>query len=284
MTEPPGEDDARLAADLVRAAGDLAARMRAEGVAVDRKTSITDVVSSADRAAEALITDRLARERPADGLVGEEGARSAASSGRTWYIDPVDGTFNFVQGLSAWCSAVALEVDGAPMLGAVYHPAQDELWLGGPGRPTTCNGRPVAPLADAALADLPLATYIHGTVLGQAAVREPIIAAMAATSTVRMLGSGSVELAALAGGRLGLWLQHDSAPWDWLPGAALVAGAGGAAITVPAGGRRWHIAGPPRAADALAELVVRVADSAAAADAAADPQPSDADHRCRSTH
>jgi fructose-1,6-bisphosphatase/inositol monophosphatase family enzyme len=260
-------DDAQLAAELVRSAGELAARMRAEGIDVDRKTSITDVVSSADRAAEALITSRLARERPLDGLVGEEGARSAAQSGRTWYVDPVDGTFNFVQGLSAWCSAVALEVDGEPVLGAVYHPAQDELWVGGPARPTTLNGIPVAVMADRPLAALPLATYIHHNTLGLAAVREPVVAAMAATSTVRMLGSGSVELAALAGGRLGVWLQQDSAAWDWLPGAALVRGAGGVARTVPAGGRRWHMAGPAGAIDELEALVTAAAAGAASHEA-----------------
>lgn len=251
-------DDAQLAAQLVRAAGELAARMRADGVDVDRKTSITDVVSSADRAAEALITAQLLLHRPLDGLVGEEGARSEAQSGRTWYVDPVDGTFNFVQGLSAWCSAVGLEARGAPVLGAVYHPAQDELWIGGPGRPTTLNGARVPTLLDVPLAQLPLATYIHSNVLGDAAVREPIIAAMAATSTVRMLGSASVELAALADGRLGVWMQHDSAPWDWLPGAALVLGAGGAVRIVPAGGRNWHIAGPPGAVAELAEIVLAV--------------------------
>lgn len=254
-------DDAQLAIDLVRAAGDLAARMRADGIDVDRKTSITDVVSSADHAAEALITAQLAQHRPLDGLVGEEGARSEAQSGRTWYIDPVDGTFNFVQGLTAWCSAVGLEVGGAPMLGAVYHPAQDELWVGGPDRPTTLNGVRVPPLADLPLAQLPLATYIHSNTLGVAPVREPIMAAMAATSTVRMLGSGSVELAAIAGGRLGVWMQHDSAPWDWLPGAALVIGAGGAARTIPAGGHQWHIAGPPEAVAELAELVIAASDT-----------------------
>jgi myo-inositol-1(or 4)-monophosphatase len=101
-----------------------------------------------------------------------------------------------------------------------------------------------------------LATYIHYNTLGVAAVREPIIAAMAATSTVRMLGSGSVELAALAGGRLGVWMQQDSAPWDWLPGAALVIGAGGVARTIPVGAHQWHIAGPANAVAELAELVI----------------------------
>jgi myo-inositol-1(or 4)-monophosphatase len=250
-------DDAALAALLVRDAGALAARMRDEGLAVDRKTSITDVVSSADRAAEDMIAAELTRQRPGDGLVGEEGARSTSSSGRTWYIDPVDGTFNFVSGLAAWCSAVGLEIDGEPALGAVHHPSSGELWVGGRDVPTTCNGVPVPPLQDRPLAQLPLATYIHHNSLGDLGIRGPVVAAMGATSTVRMLGSGSIELAAVAGGRLGVWLQHSSAPWDWLPGAALVIGAGGSARVVEIEGRRWHIAGPAGAVEELAGVVER---------------------------
>jgi len=60
---------------------------------------------------------------------------------------------------------------------------------------------------------------------------------------VRMLGCGSVEMAAVAAGRLGASLHVDSLPWDWLPGAALVRGAGGAAEVLEAHGHRWHVAG-----------------------------------------
>jgi fructose-1,6-bisphosphatase/inositol monophosphatase family enzyme len=70
-----------------------------------------------------------------------------------------------------------------------------------------------------------------------------------------MLGSGSLELAAIAAGRLGASLQSDSLPWDWLPGAALVRGAGGAAEVVEAQGHRWHVAGNRRAVGEIAELL-----------------------------
>jgi len=72
---------------------------------------------------------------------------------------------------------------------------------------------------------------------------------------VRMLGSGSIELAAVAAGRLGCWLQTSSLPWDWLPGAALVRAAGGAAEVLEAHGRRWHVAGSRQVVDELAALV-----------------------------
>jgi fructose-1,6-bisphosphatase/inositol monophosphatase family enzyme len=243
-------DDIALAADLVRAAGTLAARMLADGLTVRHKTSISDVVSAADHAAEDLIVERLRNERPDDAIVGEEGTADPGT-GRTWYVDPVDGTYNFLSGLPAWCAAIALD----ETLGAVYHPAADELWTGGPDAPTTRNGHPIEPLADKPLRDVSIATYVHPTTLPDDALRLPLLRAIEGAATVRMLGSGSVEMASVAAGRLGAGLHIDSAPWDWLPGAALVRGAGGAAEIVHAHGHRWHIVGCRSVVDEIAHLV-----------------------------
>jgi myo-inositol-1(or 4)-monophosphatase len=243
-------DDLELAASLARDAGLLAARMLADGLTVHRKTSVSDVVSAADHAAEALVVERLRAERPDDGIVGEEGTADEGHA-RTWYVDPVDGTYNFVSGLPVWCSAIAL----GETLGAVYQPAADELWVGGPEHPTTGNGTPVEPLEDRPLAEVSIATYLHPTTLHDDSLRVPLMRAMQGAATVRMMGSGSVELAAVAAGRLGASVQSDSLPWDWLPGAALVRGAGGAAEIVEAGGRRWNVAGNRQAVDEIAALL-----------------------------
>lgn len=245
-------DDLELAAALARDAGELAARMLREGLSVERKTSISDVVSAADRAAEALVVSRLRAARPDDGIVGEEGAAVAESrAGRTWYVDPVDGTYNFVSGLPIWCSGVAL----GETLGAVYQPAAGELWCGGPDRPTTRNGVVLVPLADRPLHEVSVVTYLHPTTLPDATLREPLLRVMQGAATVRMLGSGLVELAAVAAGRVGVSVQADSLPWDWLPGAALVRGAGGRAEVVEARGHRWHVAGNGRAAAEAVALI-----------------------------
>ena len=247
--------DAELAATLVQAAGRLAAQMRAEGVSVERKTSVSDLVSAADHAAEALIASRLHDARPGDGVVGEEGTRTSSAAARVWHVDPVDGTYNFLSGLPFWCSALALADGDQPLLGAVYQPVTDELWLGGRDLPTTCNGSAVEPLAERPLAELSLATYLHPPRLGDDDMREPLLRAIAGAATLRMLGSGSVELAAVAGGRLGAWLHLDAPTWDWLPGAALVQAAGGATEVFTAHGHRWHVAGNRRAVAELSELV-----------------------------
>jgi fructose-1,6-bisphosphatase/inositol monophosphatase family enzyme len=231
-------DDVGLAGELVRDAGTLAARMLREGLTVQHKTSISDVVSAADHAAEELIAGRLRAERPDDAIVGEEGTADPGA-GRTWYIDPVDGTYNFLSGLPEWCSALALD----ETLGAVYHHASGELWVGGPQDPTTCNGQPVEPLVDRPFRTVSIATYLHPTTLPDDSRRIPLLHVVQRAATVRMFGCGSVEMAAVAAGRLGATLQLNTLPWDWLPGAALVRGAGGAAQVVEAGGHRWHVTG-----------------------------------------
>jgi myo-inositol-1(or 4)-monophosphatase len=257
----PGADDLDLAASLVHAAGELAAGMLRKGLTVHQKTSVSDVVSAADHAAEELIVRQLREQRPDDGIVGEEGTSDAGSSGdghgRTWYVDPVDGTYNFLSGLPTWCAAVALGTTPQhdPMLGAVFHPAADELWVGGDGFPTTCNGIKLTPIADAALHEVSVATYLHPTTLPDPAVLEPMLRAMSGAATVRMLGSGSIEMAAVAAGRLGASMQVDSLPWDWLPGAALVRAAGGDARVVEVNGHQWHLSGAPRVVEQLAALL-----------------------------
>jgi fructose-1,6-bisphosphatase/inositol monophosphatase family enzyme len=244
-------DDLELAASVVHEAGKLAAQMLQDGLTVRQKTSISDVVTAADHAAEDLVVARLRAERPADGIVGEEGT-DHAGDGRTWYVDPVDGTYNFLAGLPVWCTAIALD----ETLGAVYQPAAGELWAGGPAHPTTCNGVPVDPLDDASLAALSVVTYLHPTTLPDDSLRVPLFGIVQRAATVRMLGSGSVELAGVAGGRLGVSVQTDSLPWDWLPGAALVRGAGGTASVIEAHGHRWHLAGPTSAVAEIAELLL----------------------------
>ncbi len=251
-------EDAALAASLVRDAGRLAARMRADGLTTQQKTSVSDVVTAADRAAEQLITDRLARERPQDAVVGEEGTDRPGTSGRSWVIDPVDGTFNFVRGLTWWCSAIALRGPDDVLLGAVYHPHDDALFIGGPTLPSTRNGEPLPLLGDRALADSCASTYLHpGFYAGE--VGRAFVRAVSGVATLRMLGSGTMDEMAVAQGQMDVLFQHTVHDWDWYPGSAIVRGVGGSARRTTAGGVEWSVSGAPTA---VAEVCARLeADS-----------------------
>jgi myo-inositol-1(or 4)-monophosphatase len=238
--------DAALAADLVREAGLLAQELRVSGLRVDTKTSVSDVVTAADHAAERLVVDHLAAWRPDDGVLGEEGATRDSSSGRTWVIDPVDGTYNFVHGLTWWCSAIALTDRDDVRLGAIYHPHEDVLFIGGPDLAPTRNGEPLPEVADRALADSCVSTYLHPPFY-DAAAGAAFARAVRGAATLRMLGSGSLDLTAVAQGHLGVFLQHSVAEWDWLPGSAIVRGSGGATRRLTVDGLEWSVAGAPTA-------------------------------------
>ena len=247
--------DAALAADLVREAALLAARIRAEGLDVSRKTSGSDVVTQADLAAERLIVQQLTAERPDDAIVGEEGASRSGTSGRTWVIDPVDGTYNFTRGSDWWCSAVALSDEDDVLLGAVHHAPSGRSWVGGPDLPSTCDGVPLAPLPDTTPEARCATTYLHPPFFGSE-VGEAFARALGRIGTLRMLGSGTMDAMAIATGQWDVLFQHSVTAWDRLPGAAIIRGAGGDSVVVAASGVDWTVSGAPAAvADVRAALL-----------------------------
>lgn len=255
-----GLDDGALARELV-------ARGVAVGEAVldtgelgrSRKTSVSDIVTVADHRAEADIVAALAALRPEDGIIGEEGAARDSRSGRTWIIDPIDGTYNFAHRIAGWCSAIALREGEVTLAGAVRRGGTGEAWLAragedGPGM-LWRNGDRMPRLAPAPLAEVGIATYLHPTRMTDPDAWEPWRAAAAGAATVRMLGSGSLDLADVAAGRLGAFMQSGTADWDWYPGVALVEAAGGIGRVVGHRGHRWHVAGNERV---VAELIARL--------------------------
>ncbi|WP_096459738.1 inositol monophosphatase family protein [Corynebacterium suranareeae] len=254
------DSDEHLAQALVYNAGRLAWRMRENGVDTDYKTSVSDVVTDADRAAETFVAGVLEALRPEDGVLGEEGAARASKSGKTWVIDPVDGTYNFTQGSDYWCSALAL-VEGDPsaptrlLFGAVHRPAMGYTWFGGPGIRTTRDGQEQKLLVDAPLSHISLATYIHPTRIADPSIQQAWLSVATKPATLRMLGAGSIDLASIADGSVGAWVQHSVADWDWLPGRALIEGVGGACIKVTAGGVEWSVAGNAEAVSEISETL-----------------------------
>ena len=249
--------DAALAADLVREAALLASRIRAEGLDVSYKTSGSDIVTQADTAAEHLIVQQLTAERPDDAIVGEEGTSQPGTSGRTWVIDPVDGTYNFSRGSDWWCSAIALHDEADVLLGAVHHAASLRTWVGGPDLPSTCDGTVMAPLPETPRESRCATTYLHPPFFGSE-VGDAFTRALGQVGTLRMLGSGTMDAMAIASGQWDVLFQHSVADWDRLPGAAIVRGGGGDSLVVRAGGVDWTITGAPAAvADVRAALLGR---------------------------
>ena len=161
-------DDLRFAHVLADAADDVTMRrFRALDLRVEAKPDLTPV-SDADLAAEEALRSLLRRGRPRDAVIGEEFGQDG-SSRRSWVLDPIDGTKNFVRGVPVWATLIALLVDGAPTVGMVSAPALTRRWWASRGggawtgrgltRATSCQVSGVSRLADASLSYSGLSTW-----------------------------------------------------------------------------------------------------------------------------
>src|ERR687897_2111169 len=112
-----------------------------ENLQVSRKGP-SDFVSAADRKAEAILREALLKARPGYGLVMEEsGTVEGADRSHTWYVDPLDGTTNFLHGLPQFCLSVGLEREGQVVAGVIYDPAKDEMFIAEKGKGAFLNNR-----------------------------------------------------------------------------------------------------------------------------------------------
>ncbi len=139
---PIGDVDFEWLEKVVRHAGEIALR-HFRKVRATRKADNT-VVTAADGEVEAFLRDALSRAFPADGFLGEEMGSSAGRSGRTWVIDPIDGTASYALGLPVWGVSVGLmrDQDRQPVAGLFYMPLVNELYLSH-GSDASFDGQPM---------------------------------------------------------------------------------------------------------------------------------------------
>ena len=255
-----------LATRLATDAGSLALRMR-EGVeTLPTKSSPTDVVTAADRAVERLLVEGIRSVRPGDGILGEEGASDDGTTGVRWVIDPIDGTVNYLYGLTAWGVSVGVEVDGVPSVGVVVVPVRRELWQGVTGRGSTLNGRPLRCSGVQELGQTLVATGFGYDARRRAAQATLLPTLLPTVRDIRREGAGALDLCSVAAGRVDAYFEQGLSPWD-LSAGGLIAREAGARVEglhgKPAGADLVLAAGPG-VFDALHDLL-------AAGDADRDP-------------
>ncbi|WP_024288079.1 inositol monophosphatase family protein [Cellulomonas sp. KRMCY2] len=253
-----------LAERLARGAGDLVLTGRPDQVEVSgTKSSLIDVVTERDLASEAYLRRELARERPYDGVLGEEEDPLVGTSGVTWVLDPIDGTVNYLYGIPAYAVSVAAVV-GTPdpavwtVVAACVHAVADgRTWTAGLGRGAYLAGRRLA-----VNVPVPLDRSLVGTGFGYTAERRTSQARVVAqvlprVRDIRRIGSAAMDLCMLASGNLDAYYERGLQPWD-LAAASLVAREAGAVVTglrgAPAG-EEMTVAGPAVTAAALVGLL-----------------------------
>ncbi|WP_030166852.1 inositol monophosphatase family protein [Spirillospora albida] len=222
-----------LAVETAREAGRMLVDKRPAGGpdVVQTKSSPTDVVTQMDRAAEALIIERIRAARPDDAFLGEEGGTRAGGSGVRWVVDPIDGTVNYLYDLPDWAVSIAAEVDGTAVAGAVEMPRRGETYTAARGggallhaaggtRELRVNAR------------VPLASALVATGFGYAADRratqaQVLTGVLPNVRDIRRGGTCCVDLCSVAAGRLDAYYERGVQAWDIAAGALIVQEAGG---------------------------------------------------------
>jgi myo-inositol-1(or 4)-monophosphatase len=257
----------RIAEEIAREAGDLIRSNLGRKISVaGTKSSVSDIVTQMDLAAEDLLRERLAELRPGDGVLGEEHGLEPSTTGLTWVLDPIDGTVNFLYGLPAHAVSVAV-VAGAPVpetwdpLAAAVHQVSDgTTWTAGAGAGAYVDGVRLPHILDRGLDNALLATGFGYRVERRSKQARVLTALLSRVRDVRRLGAASVDLCLVATGQVDGYYERGLNPWDMAAGA-LVARESGADVTGlrgAAGGEEMIVTGPPtlvrELAEALAEL------------------------------
>ncbi len=215
---------------------------------IDHK-SPRDVVTEADHLSEAQILGAIRATFPGDAILAEEsgehdrgdGSAATATLGRTWVVDPLDGTVNYANGIPFFCVAIGLVMDGRPAVGVVHDPTRGETYAATADGPATLGGRPVTASGKELLSD-----YVVSMALSGRAVTTRARAVRRAVRIPRSMGSAALALAYVANGRFDAFVQQAGlSAWD-IAAAGLIAERAGAIVTDFEGGRWFDLARGPK--------------------------------------
>ena len=254
-----------VATEAARAAGrHLMESFEGKPTGVDAKSSHTDLVSDADRESETAIVAAIRWAFKGDAIVAEEGSLEAGGSGRTWYIDPLDGTINYLYGVPHWSVVICLADGAGPLAGVVYDPVRDELFSAerGTGAWVSRGGGSPRPLRTTDVADLGSALVATGFAYVAADREEQariLTRVLGEVRDLRRYGSAALDLAWVGAGRWDAYFESVDKPWDWMAGALIVREAGGR-VTELKQKRSGHphiVASAPAVHDGLVALLKR---------------------------
>jgi myo-inositol-1(or 4)-monophosphatase len=233
-------DELAFATDLARRAGALLLDSYERIETIDYKSK-RDVVTNADYASERLVIDAIKGRYPGDAILAEESGEHAgvlrddgSHNGRTWVIDPLDGTVNYANGIPYYCVSIGLVVDDQPTVGVIFDPARDDLYDATADGPARLDDVPITASTKEALSDYVVSLAVIGT---GGLMRERRIAPRIRIH--RRMGSAALSLAYVANGRFDAFVQNGGlSPWD-VAAAGLIAERSGAVVTSVTGGPWW---------------------------------------------
>jgi myo-inositol-1(or 4)-monophosphatase len=225
-----------VAARIARNAGDLVFVGRRNGAGnVQTKSSATDMVTQWDTASEHLILKQLGQLRPHDSIVGEEGTQIKGSSPFTWFVDPIDGTTNFLYNLSGYAVSIAACLGTDPVAAAVFLPATRELFVAAKGHGAWLGSTPLHVSQCESLESALVATGFSYSSTRRETQGQRVARLLPDVRDIRRCGAAAADLCFVACGRIDAYFEEGLQPWD-LAAGQLIASEAGAVVSNFSGG------------------------------------------------
>jgi len=201
---------------------------------IQYKSSI-DLVTQYDLQIEEFLKKRLAQDFSDFTLIGEETSQTITHPNKAIYIDPIDGTTNFIHGLPMCCISIGVWVDQEPYIGVVYNPIMNELFTAQKAKGSFLNGKPLKVSQTDTLQESLIATGFPYTKIDKGRdyqwVLECMEAVLPLSRDIRRFGSAALDLCLLAKGSFDLYYEVNLKPWDVAAGILILLEAGGKVST-----------------------------------------------------
>ena len=231
--QPPKSRSGQPALAVAVAAANLAGSILRDRLHTSKQVSFkgrADIVTDVDVAAEKAVLGLLREEYPDFGILAEESQPIETASAYTWVVDPLDGTRNYANGISHFCTVIALSYENQPIVGVTYDPVRDELFSAQLGQGAFLNGERLSVSENRELS-LSLLGCDLGYVEEKAGVAIDLIRSLwPGMLSLRLMGSAALGVAYAAAGKIDLYFHHSLSPWDIAAGLVLVHEAGGTIV------------------------------------------------------
>ncbi|MEE9417464.1 MAG: inositol monophosphatase family protein [Acidimicrobiales bacterium] len=194
------------------------------------KSNDNDIVTEMDEWCERTLVDGLLTARPNDGIVGEEGAAVAGTSGVRWVIDPIDGTTNYLYNLSGYSVSVAAQIDGQTVAAIVADPVRHETYRAVLGDGANLNGATITTSGKASLATTLVGTGFNYEAELRRQQAIALVELLPKVRDIRRIGGAALDICRVASGRLDAYYEAGLSVWD-VAAATLIATEAGATYT-----------------------------------------------------
>jgi myo-inositol-1(or 4)-monophosphatase len=212
--------------DLSKQAGAYIQSQLGETLLVEHKGRI-DLVTHADKVSQKMIIENIEKKFPGHAVIAEEGYDKTGKEGYVWYIDPIDGTTNFVHGVPVFCVSIALYKAGLPMVGVCYNPAIKEIFYAEKGRGAFLNGKRIKVSTTKKMIDALVATGFPYKNENMKKVIDCLYNVISGVQGIRRFGSAALDLCYVACGRFDAFWEMELKPWDMAAGVLILEEAGG---------------------------------------------------------